>query len=123
MPYRDDATRTRKYELAVIPANVSAKFTALLPFMQDLQESTQAQIVAMEVAIRQKLDDKGILGVARVPYLNFGRALFRAKGAQSGLALRKVASAEKAKFVAYGLDSEILDEIIYFVIGQAAYAT
>jgi len=121
MPYRDDQTRTRAYSLGVLPDNVRAAFASKLPLMQDLQESTQAQIVAIEVRIREKLDDMGVLGSFRISYLNFGRALFRAKGSQSGIALQKVATAEKAKFVSYGLDPEILDEIIGFVIGEEAY--
>jgi len=121
MPYRDDQTRTRAYSLGLIPDNVRAVLTAKLPLMQDLQESTQAQIVALEVRIREKLDDVGIFGSFRIGYLNFGRALFRAKGSQSGLALTKVAAAEKAKFVEYGLDSEVLDEVIGFAIGEEAY--
>jgi len=121
MPYRDDQTRTRAYSLGVLPDNVRAAFASKLPLMQDLQESTQAQIVALEIRIREKLDDMGVLGSFRISYLNFGRALFRAKGSQSGVALQKVATAEKAKFVSYGLDPEILDEIIYFAIGEAGY--
>ena len=89
--------------------------------MQDLQETAQAQIVAIEVRVREKLDDMGVLGSFRISYLNFARALFRARGSQSGVALQKVATAEKAKFFAYGLESEILDEIIGFVIGEEAY--
>jgi len=121
MPYRDDQTRTRAYDLGVLPDNIRATFASKKPLMLDLQESAQAQIVALEVRIREKLDDVGILGGFRPMYLNFGRALFRAKGSQSGVALQKIATAEKAKFVEYGLDPEVLDEIIYFAIGEAAY--
>jgi len=121
MPYRSYETRTRKYDLGLIPTNVEAKFTALKPLMLDGQELTQSQIVTLETRIREKLDDKGIIGNFRVMYLNFGRALYRAKGAQSGVALTKVATAELAKFTEYGLDTEILNEIVNFVIGEAAY--
>lgn len=121
MPYRDYSHRTRKYALAIIPDNVAAKFTALLPLMIEAQEARQSEIVTLELRIREKLDLMGILGTFRIPYLNFGRALYRAKGSQSGVALRKVATAEKAKFSSYGLDTEILDEIIYFVIGEPVY--
>ena len=121
MPYRDDQVRTRAYSLGVIPDNIRAVFAAKLPMMQDLQETAQAQIVAIEVRVREKLDDMGVLGSFRISYLNFARALYRARGSQSGVALQKVATAEKAKFFSYGLESEILDEIIGFVIGEAAY--
>jgi len=121
MPYRDDQIRTRAYQLGVLPDNIRATFVSKLPLMQDLQESAQAQIVALEVRIREKLDDVGINVGFRVMYLNFGRALFRAKGSQSGVALQKVATAEKAKAVSYGLDPEVLDEIIGFAIGEEAY--
>jgi protein-disulfide isomerase len=121
LPYRTDVIRVRKYELGVIPDNVRAKFAALLPLMVDEQEEQQARLVATELAVREVLDANGIVGVMRVPYLNFARALFRAKGSQTGAALRKQATAEKAKSVSLGLDASILDAIIYKVIGEAAY--
>jgi len=121
MPYRTYETRVRKYELGVIPDNVAAKFTNLKPLMLDGQEARQAEIVDIETKVRGVLDDAGILGNARIPYLNFARALYRAKGHNSGVALQKVAAAEKAKFTQYGLDTTILDKIIYLVIGMAAY--
>jgi len=121
MPYRDDEIRTRAFALGVLPDNIRAAFVSKLPLMQDLQESEQARIVALEIRIREKLDDVGIFGSFRISYLNFGRALFRAKGSQSGVALQKVATAEKAKFTSYGLDPEVLDEIISFAIGEEAY--
>ena len=121
MPYRTDVIRVRKYELGVIPDNVRAKFAALLPLMIDQQEEQQARLVSTELAVREVLDDNGIMGTLRINYLNFARALFRAKGRQSGVALRKQATAEKAKFVALGCDPTILDTIIYKVIGETAY--
>jgi len=121
MPYRDYSWRTRKYELAVIPDNVRAKFEALKPLMLDGQEEAQSLLTDIEKSVRAKLDDEGIVGNFRIPYLNFARALFRAAGHQSGVALQKVATAEKAKFVQYGLDPAILDAIIQIVIGMVAY--
>jgi len=121
MPYRSYEIRVRKYELGVIPDNVRAKFEALKPLMLDGQERAQAEIVDIETAVRALLDDNGIMANVRVMYLNFARALYRAKGHNSGLALRKIATAEKAKFVQYGLDPDILDAIIQIVIGTTAY--
>jgi len=121
MPYRSYEVRTRKYELGVIPDNVRAKFDALKPLMLDLQEARQAEIVDFETKVRQILDDHGIIGNFRIPYLNFARALYAHKGHNSGLALRKLATAEKAKFTQMGLDPAILDEIVNAVIGAAAY--
>jgi len=121
-PYRGYDKRWKNYDLSVIPDNVRAKFDARKSTMVDGQQEMQAELVDIETRIRQKLDENGIIANMRVMYLNFGRALFRAKGHNSGLALRKVAAAEKAKFVQYGLDATLLDEIIYIVIGAAAYA-
>lgn len=121
MPYRDDQIRTRAYSLGVLPDNVRALFASKLPMMQDLQESQQAQIVACETVVRELLDDQGILGSFRISYLNFCRALHRAKGSQGGVALQKVATAEKAKFVSYGLVSSILDSIILICTGTPGY--
>jgi len=121
MPYRTYEKRTRKYELGVIPDNVRAKFELLKPLMLDGQEEAQSDIVTFETKVREVLDDNGVLANTRVMYLNFARALYRAKGHNAGVALRKIATAEKAKFVQYGLDATILDSIIYIVIGAAAY--
>jgi len=119
--YRGFDKRTTNYDLSVIPDNVRAKFDARKEQMVKGQQEAQSDIVDIETKVREKLDDAGILANFRVPYLNFARALYRAKGHNSGIALRKVATAEKAKFVSYGLDPSILDEIIYIVVGAAAY--
>jgi len=121
MPYRTYEKRTRNWDLAVDPDVVRTKFANRKPAMLDGQEELQAIIVEKETAIRSILDDNGVVGVMRVPYLNFGRALIRAMGHQGGLALRKLAEAEKAKFVAMGLDSTILDKIIDAVVGATGY--
>lgn len=120
-PYRSYDKRVKNYELSVIPDNVRAKFEARKSAMVAGQEERQSEIVDIETKIREKLDANGVMANMRVPYLNFGRALYRAKGHNSGIALRKIATAEKAKFVQYGLDPSLLDEIIYLVIGAAAY--
>ena len=121
MPYRDEEIRTRKYDLAILPDNISAKFASLKPLMQDLQEARQAEIVTIEVCCREKLDDAGIMGNFRVMYLNFVRALYRGSGSQSGNALAKIVTAEKAKFVSYGLDATLLDSVALCVVGISEY--
>jgi len=119
--YRGFDKRTKNYETSVIPDNVRAKFEARKNDMVKGQQEAQSEIVSIETKVREKLDDYGVLANFRIPYLNFARALYRAKGHNSGIALRKIATAEKAKFVQYGLDPTILDEVIYIVIGAAAY--
>ena len=121
MPYRTYLKRVRNYELAVIPDVVRSKFEARKSAMVDDQKELQSEIVTMEETVKGILDENGIFGNFRIPYLNFARALFRAKGHQSGLALRKYATCEKAKWVEAGLDPTILDTIINAVIGAAAY--
>lgn len=121
MPYRNYDKRVKNYELAVIPDVVRSKFDARKSAMVDGQEELQKTLVEKELAVREILDQNGIVGVFRVPYLNFARALIRAMGHNSGVALRKIATAEKSKFTELGLDPSILDQIIYKVIGAAAY--
>lgn len=122
MPYRDVQTRLRKYELGLIPANVEAKFTALKPLMQDLQEARQSEIVMIESCVRSKLDDYGIIGNSRIPYLNFARAIYHHAGSQTGVALQKWVSAEKAKWVEQGFDAAILEDVATCVTGATPYA-
>jgi len=121
MPYRNATQRVRNYDLAVIPDNVRAKFEARKEEMVEEQQAMQSQLVDVEVRVREILDQNGIMANFRIPYLNFARTLFRAKGHNSGVALQKIATAEKAKFVAYGLDPAILDQIIQIVCGAPAY--
>jgi len=120
-PYRGYDKRWKNYDLSVIPDNVRAKFDARKSAMVEGQQEMQAEIVDVETKVREKLDENGIIANIRVMYLNYARALIRAKGHNSGLALRKVAAAEKAKFVQYGLDATLLDEITYIVIGAPVY--
>jgi len=120
-PYRGYDKRWKNYDLSVIPDNVRAKFDARKSAMVEGQQEMQAEIVDVETKVREKLDENGIIANIRVMYLNYARALIRAKGHNSVLALRKVAAAEKAKFVQYGLDATLLDEITYIVIGAPVY--
>jgi len=121
MPYRGYDTRVRSYDLSVIPDNVRAKFEVRKPQMLDGQERGQAEIVNVETSVRSVLDAEGVLANFRVMYLNFARALIRAKGHNTGLALQMIAGAEKAKFTAYGLDPALLDRISQIVIGVPPY--
>jgi len=121
MPYRIYEERVRNYEAAVDPGVVSTKFTNRKPLMVRGQQQAQSEITDFETKVRTLLDENGILGNFRIPYLNFARALYAHKGHQSGLALQKVAGAEKAKFVNMGLDPDILDKISQIVIGVVPY--
>jgi hypothetical protein len=121
MPYRPATTRVAKYDAMVIPANVQAKFTAWKSQMTAQQQTQQTVIEGIENSIRGLLDTASITGTGRVPYLNFGRALLRAKGHQSGAALKLIAAAEYAKVLAYGLDDAICKNIATAVIGSLPY--
>ena len=123
MPYRNYDKRVRNYDLAVIPDVVRSKFEARKPAMLDGQEEYQKTLTDVEIAVRGILDDEGVVANMRVMYLNFARTLVRASGHQSGVALQKIAAAEKAKFTTYGLDPSILDKIVKMVIGMVAYGS
>jgi len=121
MPRRTADKRVKAYELGVIPDVVRTKFEAKKDFMVDQQQAQQTALVDIENRVAEVLDANGIIGNFRIPYLNYARALFRAKGHNSGLALVKIADAEKSKFVALGCDPTILDKIKSIVIGEMAY--
>ena len=122
MPYRDFTDRVENYDLAVIPDVVKTKFEQRKQKMVQLQQRGQATLTDIEKRVRDILDENGIFGNFRIPYLNLARALFRASGRQSGLALRKTANAWKQKAIAEGLDPAIVDSIIEAVIGATAYS-
>jgi len=121
MPYRVYEKRTKSFDKAVIPDVARMKFEARKPDMLSWQEEQQLAITDFETKVRTELDKEGILIGFRIPYLNFARALYRAKGHQSDIALRKYATAEKAKAVQYGLDPDLLDRICTIVIGALPY--
>jgi len=121
MPYRTYEKRVASFDKAVIPDVARMKFESRKPDMLSWQEEQQRLITDFEVSVRTELDAQGVLANFRVMYLNFARALFRAKGHNSGIALRKIATAAKAKFVAYGLDPDILDRLCEIVIGALPY--
>jgi len=121
MPYRTYDKRVKSFDKAVLPDAVRMKFESRKPDMLSWQEEAQLTITDLEVKVRTELDKEGILVNFRIPYLNFARALIRAKGHNSDIALRKIATAEKAKFVQYGLDPDLLDRICSIVIGALPY--
>jgi len=121
MPYRVYDKRIKSFDKAVLPDAVRMKFDSRKPDMLAWQEEAQLSIVDIETKVRTELDKAGILVGFRIPYLNFARALFRAKGHQADIALRKYATAEKAKAVQYGLDPDLLDTICTIVIGALPY--
>ncbi|MEM2262126.1 MAG: hypothetical protein QXK24_06715 [Ignisphaera sp.] len=104
--------RVTKYEKTVVPDIVKTKFEALKDIMVANQNAMQSLIVDMEMKVGQVLNEAGIAGVNRIPYLNFARTIFRASLSYSGLALRTLADGEKAKYTALGLNSTVLDAII-----------
>jgi len=121
MPYRDFGDRVENYDLAVIPDVVKTKFETRKSKMVQMQQRGQATLTDVEKRVRSILDENGIFGNFRIPYLNLGRALLRARGHQSGLALRKIANGWKQKAIAEGLEPDIVDSIIEAVIGATAY--
>jgi len=121
MPYRDFTDRVENYELAVIPDVVKTKFEIRKNKMVQLQQRGQAVLTDIEKRVRGILDENGIFGISRVPYLNLARALVRASGSNSGLALQRVANAWKQKAIAEGLDATIVEEVIQAVIGTTSY--
>lgn len=104
--------RVTKYEKSVIPDVVKTKFEALKETMVANQNAMQALLVDVETKVGQILNEAGIAGVNRVPYLNFARTIFRASLSYSGQALRTLADAEKAKSKALGLNEDTLNAII-----------
>lgn len=104
--------RVTKYEKTVVPDIVKTKFEALKDIMVANQNAMQSLIVDMEMKVGQILNEKGIAGVERIPYLNFARVIFRASLSYSGAALKTLADAERAKYTALGLDGGVLDAII-----------
>jgi len=121
MPRRSADKRVQAYELGLIPDVVQTKLNAKKSFMVDQEQAMQTALVDMESRIAEILDNAGVIGNFRIPYLNFGRTLFRAKGHNSGVALSKIAAAEKAKWVALGCDASLLDKIATVVIGETTY--
>lgn len=112
MPRRNAERRVEKYEKSVIPDVVRAKFEALKSLMVSGQNAMQAMLVDLETKVGEILNEAGIAGVHRIPYLNFARAIFRASLSYSGNALKTIADAEKAKYKGLGLNETVLNKIV-----------
>lgn len=121
MPVRNSSDRVRKYDLSVIPDVVQTKFANLKDFMVDQQQAKQALIVSMENTVGSILDDNGITGNLRIAYLNFARRVWHSTQRFTGAALQKIVAAEKAKYAALGLDTNVLDAIAAAVAGTTGY--
>lgn len=68
------------------------------------------------------LDEAGIIGNFRIPYLNFARKLYHLKARYGSETLRTHARVERAKYEAMGLRADVLDKIMSLMIGEAGGA-
>lgn len=116
--FREAKDRIENYRTSVIPEVLKLKFERRKQEMKKLQEKTQSVIVDFEKRVRALLDSEGIPAGFRVQYLNFFRTLIKARLRYGCRVLRKVALVERAKFIQYGLEPHILDEIVRITIPE-----
>ena len=81
--------------------------------MLERYSDVTARLCAMEISVKQLLDFAGVSTIFYVPYLNYGRQLFRLSTQRdiSGTAFAKASQVLLETWVRRGLDADVLDLI------------
>ena len=107
----------KKYEKKFNPTVIGTRFGDIKDLALERAQEGLLSVGVLNDLVRPILDAHGIAGGQRATYLAFARTLWKRSLRKSGEALKKEAVGLKARFVqSYGLDPEILDEIIKAVI-------
>ena len=81
--------------------------------MLERYSDVTARLCTMEISVKQMLDFAGVSTILYVPYLNYGRQLFKLSTQRdiSGSAFAKASQVLLESWVNRGLDADVLDLI------------
>jgi len=101
---------------------VKATIDDLRPAMTERYQAAVAQLYAMEMKVKETLNAHGVSTILIVPYLNYGRQLYKLSRQQfiSGETMRLAAKVLLDKWTARGLDPAVLSAIRAEVFDIAA---
>ena len=105
--------RADRWKVKYTPERVAETIGALHGQMTANYEAAMAQVVAMELKVKEVLNICGVHTSNYVPYLNFGRQLYKLSRQQniSGESFAMAAKVLKDKWAARGCNPEFLDTI------------
>ena len=92
---------------------IKTTLDAMRPDMKARYDAAMTEVMANDTTVRQVLNDKGVSTILFVPYLNFGRQLWKSSREQNiaGESLQLAAEALRLKWKAKGLDEGVLSAI------------
>lgn len=109
----DPAKRIEAWRVKATPERTKQTLEARFEEMQRRYESVMAELCAMETEVKAVLNEKGVHTSNYVPYLNFGRQLWKLSRQQgiSGESLAMEAKVLLDKWSNRGLNAEVLTAI------------
>lgn len=109
----DPRKRSLAYRVKATPERTKEILDARLEEMRARYDAVMEEIYAMETEVKAVLNDKGVSTSLYVPYLNFGRQLWKLSKEQgiSGESLALAAKVLLDKWAARGLNPDILATI------------
>jgi hypothetical protein len=89
---------------------VKARLDALRPDMQARYQAAMTVMLAIDTKVKQVLNMQGVSTILYVPYLSFGRQLYKLSRQQdiAGESLELAAQVLREKWRARGLDPDVL---------------
>jgi len=116
--YKSGLDMWKKYQAKFNPTVVSTRLTDVQQIALDRAQEGMNAVATVRDLVRPVLDEYGIAGGMRATYLAFATALYKHVIRQKGDVAKNTSSGLKSYYVtAYGLDPNILDELIQVVCG------
>jgi hypothetical protein len=118
----DPKRRADKWRAKFDTERVKQTLDGMREGMAARYQAAAARLVAMELEVKQVLDQEGVQTILYVPYLNFGRQLYKLSNQQniSGESFAMAAKVLLDKWAARGLDPDVLANVRtkVFYIGE-----
>lgn len=89
---------------------IKATLDSMRPDMKARYDAAMNEVMANDIVVKQVLNGKGVSTILYVPYLSFGRQLWKLSREQNiaGDSLQLAAQALRLKWKAKGLDEDVL---------------
>ena len=106
----DKMKRFTSWNVKYNTERIKATLDAMRPDMQARYQAAMTEMLANDTKVKQVLNGKSVSTILYVPYLSFGRQLWKLSREQdiAGDSLELAAQALRLKWKARGLDEEVL---------------
>jgi len=109
---KEASIRIRKYTGKFDPTVVSSRFTAMKDIAVEQIQVAFGDLAGLEKTVKTAISDKVSNPLEMVQYLAFARELWKLVSKHSGKTLVSEVNIAKAKWLARGLNGEVLDIIV-----------